>query len=52
MGDDTAARFRQRARECRLLAAETQSEDWRQSLLALAQDLEDEADQIDAEETD
>ena len=48
---DEAARFRQRARECRLIAAEVGPNDWRQSLLDLAQDLEDEADRIDAEES-
>lgn len=50
MEDDTATRFRKRTRECRDLAAEAESDDWRQSLQNLAQDLEDEADRIDGEE--
>ena len=50
MGDDTAARFRKRARECRKIAAEAKTDYWRQSLLTLARDLEDEADKIDAED--
>ena len=49
MGDD-ASRFRKRARECRDMAVEAGGEDWRETLLALARDLEDEADKIDAEE--
>ena len=48
MGGD-AARFRQRARECRKIAEEAKSPAWRESLLSLAKDLEDEADKIDAE---
>lgn len=49
MGDD-AARFRQRARDCRQIAEEAKSPIWRESLLSIAQDLEDEADRLDAEE--
>ena len=47
--DDVAARFRQRARECRQMADEVRENDWREMLLGLAQDLEDEADKIDGE---
>lgn len=46
---NSAALFRMRARECRRMAAEVKAPDWRNTLLSLAQDLEDEADQIDAE---
>ena len=49
MEDDTASRFRERARYCREIAAAAGSDIWRRSLLQLAQDLEDEADAIDAE---
>lgn len=49
MGDD-ANRFRERARECRNIASESKSQNWRESLLALAKDLEDEADDLDREE--
>ena len=48
MGDD-AARFRSRARECRRIANEAKSAIWRESLLSIAKDLENEADKIDAE---
>ena len=47
--EDTAARFRRRARECREMAQEVQEADWRNTLLGLAQDLVEEADRIDAE---
>jgi hypothetical protein len=47
---DDAARFRQRARDCRNMAAETKNEEWRHWLLGLAQDLEDEADREEADE--
>jgi len=47
--EDTAARFRRRARECRDMAQEVQEADWRNTLLGLAQDLVEEADRIDAE---
>jgi hypothetical protein len=47
--DDVATRFRQRARECRQMADEVRENDWREMLLGLAQDLEDEADKIDGE---
>ena len=49
MGEDTSARFRRRAGECRQMAAEVKESDWRETLLGLADDLEDEADKIDAE---
>ena len=47
--EDTASRFRRRARECRQMAAEVKEPDWLRTLLDLAQDLEDEADKIDTE---
>lgn len=47
---DSSALFRRRARECRQMAAEVREPDWRATLLGLAQDLEDEADKIDAEQ--
>ena len=46
MSDD-AARFRKRARQCRDLARHAKEEEWRKSLEALAQDLEDEADRLE-----
>ena len=46
---ETSNRFRQRARECRAMAEEVQESDWRKTLLDLAQDLEDEAEQMEAE---
>ena len=49
MDHDTAARFRRRAAECRQMAEEVREPDWIQTLLDLAQDLEEEADKIDAE---
>lgn len=49
MKDATAARFRRRAAECRQMADEVREPDWIKLLLELAQDLEDEADRIDAE---
>ena len=51
MSDD-ADRFRKRARDCRKIADEAKSTNWRESLLSLAKDLEDEADKIDEEESD
>lgn len=48
--NEDAKRFRERARECRRIAAEASSGEWRDSLLTLAQNLEDEADRLDAEE--
>ena len=50
MGDDIATRFRERARECRKIADEAKTADWRESLLTMAKDLEDEADNMDAED--
>lgn len=52
MMGDVADRFRKRARECRELAAQARTEQWRQSLLTLAQDLDDEAANVDAEENE
>ena len=51
MANETAARFRKRARECRELAAQVTDEAWLESLLTLAQDLEQEADQIELQAT-
>ena len=48
MGED-AQRFQQRAKECRRIAAEAKDEDWRESLLDLAADLESEAASIDGD---
>jgi hypothetical protein len=45
---NSAALFRRRARECRRMASEVKEPDWRNTLLSLAQDLEDEAAKIDA----
>lgn len=39
--------FRQRAKECRLIAREAKDEDWRRSLLDLAEELESEAASIE-----
>ena len=47
--NDDAECFRRRAAECRQIADEAGSDEWREALLTLAQDLEDEADRIDAE---
>ena len=47
---DDAKRLRERARECRRISGEAYSTEWRNSLLALAKDLEDEANKIDVEE--
>lgn len=49
MEDDASARFRERARECRALAGRATTDEWRESLLSLARDLENEADRPDAE---
>lgn len=51
MGEDVPTRFRDRASKCREIAAEVIEDDWRNALLTIAQDLEDEADRIDAEES-
>ena len=51
MGDD-ASRFRNRAEQCRKIAAEAGSKLWRNELLGLAKDLDDEADELDREEAD
>jgi hypothetical protein len=50
MANATSRRFRQRARECRRIADEVREPSWLKALLALAKDLEDEADKIDAEQ--
>jgi hypothetical protein len=43
-------RFRRRARECRDLAAFTDNEEWRATLSQLADELEEEADKVAAQE--
>lgn len=43
----TSARFRKRARQLRQISQEVQEPDWRNTLLELAQDLEDEAKILD-----
>ena len=48
--EDVSARFRRRARECRDLAEQARTDEWRELLLALAKDLEGEADAIDNED--
>jgi hypothetical protein len=50
MANATATRFRKRARECRRIADEVREPSWLKALLALAKDLDDEADKIDAGE--
>jgi hypothetical protein len=50
MSSEDAERFRARARECRTIAAAAKSAEWQASLLALAQELEDEAEKIDLQE--
>lgn len=50
--NETSARYRTCARECRLMAEEAREPDWRQTLLDLAQDLEEEADKIEVEGND
>ncbi len=52
MSAETAVRFRMRAHQCREMAAEVREDDWRETLLGLAQDLEDEAHKIETEEQD
>lgn len=47
--EDDASRFRMRAEECRKIAAEADSEFWRNELLELAKDLDDEADSLESE---
>jgi hypothetical protein len=49
--NDTAQRFRKRARECRRMAEEVREPDWLNTLLKLAKELEDEADKIEAEKS-
>ena len=46
---EDAKRFRQRAADCRRIAEQTKSDEWRGSLLDLARDLEDEAASLDEE---
>ena len=49
MGED-ATRFRGRAHQCRELARDTRDEEARRTLTQMADELEAEADNIDAEE--
>ena len=50
MDVDEAARFRARAIHCRELASDARDEQARRTLVEMAKDLDDEADQIEAEE--
>lgn len=50
VGKDISARFRKRAEECRELAAQAGTEEWREFLFTLAKDLDEEAAKIDAED--
>lgn len=52
VANDDVKRFRARAQECRRIADEAHSAEWRKSLLALAKDLDDEADRVQAEQAD
>jgi hypothetical protein len=47
---EAADRFRERARECRETAATARDSYWRDRLVAIAAELEEEADRIDFEE--
>lgn len=47
---DEAKRFRDRAKDCRDLAGATYDDRWRQTLLNMAEDFEEEADRVEAEE--
>jgi hypothetical protein len=49
VGND-AERFRQRARDCRAIAIRLPDGAWRTELMALAADLDREAEEIEAEE--
>jgi hypothetical protein len=49
MSED-AERFRNRAKDCRRLAANARDEDARRTLTELAAELDEEADKIEAEE--
>jgi hypothetical protein len=51
MGDDPA-RFRARAIQCRVLAGAAHDVESRRSLSEMAQELEDEADKIEAEDAE
>ena len=47
MGDE-AKRYRERAEDCRGMASSLQAGEWRDALLQMATDFEDEADRMDA----
>jgi hypothetical protein len=47
--EDDAAHLRKLAHECRQVAAQAKDPQWRESLLTLAKDLDEEADTADAE---
>jgi hypothetical protein len=47
---DDAERFRKRARECRLLAAEAPNAHWRDKLIEIADDLDACSDRIEQEQ--
>lgn len=51
MGEESA-RFRRRAKQCRELAARAHNPQDCHTLIAMAEDLEAEADRLDAEEKD
>ena len=46
----SAQHFRERARKCREVAEEVREPNWLKLLLELAEDLEDEANKIEAED--
>lgn len=48
MGED-ASRFRERARQCRALAKDARDEEARRTLKEMAEELDEEAERIDAE---
>ena len=49
MGED-ASRFRERARQCRQLAKDARDDEARKTLNEMGDELDEEADRIDAEE--
>jgi hypothetical protein len=49
MSDD-AKRYRDRARDCREIAANTHDDSWRETLIAMADDFDEEAARMENEE--
>ena len=49
MGDE-AEGFRRRARECREIAERANDGEWRRMLVSIAEELDEEADRIDADD--